>query len=421
MSLSMIEQMDSCGSYYFKKCLSPMMVDRDDQASCERTSSTNSTRTQPSMIEYISNDDDKYHHRPQLRRPQDIVLPQLRPEGSKSSMNTSFSTTTTTTSIGSNSITFYQSPTKDHYFRDHDEAITLVDPNTTVHLSEGKPNHRGVDRSITLPRETHLQVTSHTPVSTSVLTTISPNRSDIARNISGMISPTSSIVTPEVTRPKKNFQRNASSDSILSMPPLYPISPPQRQTSRSSASMTTTPRRMVHQSSTATQHHHHVVPPSAPPLTSPPPPTNNKYYNIDTRVRTVATMCTSPLNDTIDATRVDVPTTDTTMTSTLVDQSTNDTTDPVMVDLAPGVKIQLRGANETEAAIRTGFYIQCDCLVCSASTTPADEIYCILDCDYFICPTCRSVHPNPISTASSVTNDDARYPGGLGIGFRLDQ
>ncbi len=404
-----------------------MMVDLDDHDSCERNSSTHSTtfihdgdgsnfksRTQPSTIEYIRNDD-KYHHRPQLRRSQDFVLPQLRTEGSKSSMDTSFSTITTTTSMGSNGITFYQSPTKDHYFRDHDEAITLADPNTAVHQSEAKQTHRGVDRSITLPRETHLNFTSHTPVTTSVLTTISPNRSDIGRNVSNMISPTCSTVTPEITRPKQSFRRNASSDSILSMPPFYPISPPQRQTSRSSA---TTPRRMFHHSCT-TQPNHHVVPPSAPPLTPPP---SNKYYDIDTRVRTVATMCTSPLNDTTDTTSVVVPTTDPTA-STLVDTSmtTNDTTDAVMVDLTPGVKIQLRGAHETETAIRTGFYVQCDCLVCSVSTTHGNDIYCILDCDYFICPTCRSVNPNPISTASPVSNDDARYPGGLGIGFHLDQ
>ena len=149
------------------------------------------------------------------------------------------------------------------------------------------------------------------------------------------------------------------------------------------------------------------------------PQSNNNYYDVDSSTRAVATMCLSPPNLSTSA----IPVANIAPNAPL-------STAAVMVELAPGVQIQLRGSEETQKAINTGFYIQCECMLCSVSDVSAsnhssgNEIYCILDCDYFICPTCRSVQPNPISTNSNVptdvSNGDTRYPGGLGLGFRME-
>jgi hypothetical protein len=90
--------------------------------------------------------------------------------------------------------------------------------------------------------------------------------------------------------------------------------------------------------------------------------------------------------------------------------------DKVLVEIAPGVKLHLRGAAETRAAMANGFYVQCECFLCS---TDRNVLYCILDCDYFLCPDCRSVYPNPIRTNSMLgTPSSTELPGGLGLGFR---
>jgi hypothetical protein len=183
----------------------------------------------------------------------------------------------------------------------------------------------------------------------------------------------------------------------------------------------------------------------------------SNFYDVGSAdTRTIATMCISPSN-LENSTPVNIPTTsnvdtsrttveavttlDTSRTQDMTARNNIVNTVPVMLDLAPGVKIHLRGAEETQRAINTGFYIQCECLVCSVAgasssssssstsspNTPKNEMYCILDCDYFICPTCRSVHPNPISTNSndpstpSRNQHGPRYPGGLGLGFYLEK
>jgi hypothetical protein len=157
------------------------------------------------------------------------------------------------------------------------------------------------------------------------------------------------------------------------------------------------------------------------------------YYDVDARKRTVATMCLSPPNLIPTA----IPVTDKPLLTShdTTSTTTSEKTAPVMLELAPGVQIHLRGAEETQKAIDTGFYIQCECMFCSVSdtstsndagATDGNEMYCILDCDYFICPNCRSVHPNPISTNANVPSSSSdrgttRYPGGLGLGFRLEK
>lgn len=78
----------------------------------------------------------------------------------------------------------------------------------------------------------------------------------------------------------------------------------------------------------------------------------------------------------------------------------------IMVEIAPGVNVPLRGAAETERAIANSFYVQCECFACQKS-----PLYCILDAEYFLCPNCRSISPSPLQSSSG--------NGGLGMGFEL--
>jgi hypothetical protein len=90
----------------------------------------------------------------------------------------------------------------------------------------------------------------------------------------------------------------------------------------------------------------------------------------------------------------------------------------IMIEIAPGVEVALRGAEETQMAIDNGFYVECACVCCSTNIN--NSMYCILDCDYFLCPDCRSISPNPLAEADSSTNT-ANSSGGLGMGFRMEQ
>jgi len=78
-----------------------------------------------------------------------------------------------------------------------------------------------------------------------------------------------------------------------------------------------------------------------------------------------------------------------------------------MIEIAPGVMMALRGAEETEKAIDNGFYVQSMCSNCQS------DVFCILDCSCFICPDCKSMSPNPLSI------EDTEHTGGLGLGFRM--
>jgi hypothetical protein len=101
-----------------------------------------------------------------------------------------------------------------------------------------------------------------------------------------------------------------------------------------------------------------------------------------------------------------------------------------MIEIAPGVEIRLRDAEETENAIAHGFYIQCECLYCTtvSSNTLTRDVYCILDCDYVLCPECRTIYPNPLTTSIGGTNMNTPVngstattscTGGLGLGFHI--
>ena len=101
---------------------------------------------------------------------------------------------------------------------------------------------------------------------------------------------------------------------------------------------------------------------------------------------------------------------------------------PTMIEIAPGVSLPLRGAEETQRAIEAGFYVQCECWACpkTSNLEPPSSLHCILDCDYFLCPDCRSVAPNPLKVeggdnVACETASMSSCSGGLGLGFRLPE
>lgn len=103
--------------------------------------------------------------------------------------------------------------------------------------------------------------------------------------------------------------------------------------------------------------------------------------------------------------------------------STTGTSSKNMVEIAPGVSLPLRGAEETKQAIAAGFYVQCECPACPPTNNSNNEnnLHCILDCSYFLCPDCRSVAPNPLKADNDGDGSASEGQGGLGMGFRLSQ
>jgi hypothetical protein len=367
--------------------------------------------------------------------------------------------TTTNTSrgnTGTSTITFYRSTSKENVTDGQQQEDCMeISPNIRQNFHTKGPREtkqRGIDRSITLPRENHswMPIAPILPAPGMSSNRTSPRMMQRTKMI--MLSPTSEMtVTPEVTRPIAS--RDTSSSSIPSLPPLYPCTPPQSQRSLSSH------RKQLHLSSILRGSNMRSVPSPRseklafcgldhtnrdkrmPPITMTPPLSNNHdIVDVQRPEPAIPFMITTANSGT---------TTDLSPLSTAGSSCT--TASPVMLDLAPGVQIRLRGADETQVAIDTGFYIQCECMLCSvpdltvmststsneSTTTTAnttmtettsssnnggDEIYCILDCDYFICPKCRSVNLNPMSIHANTPHSSSvrSYPGGLGLGFRVN-
>ena len=57
------------------------------------------------------------------------------------------------------------------------------------------------------------------------------------------------------------------------------------------------------------------------------------------------------------------------------------------VEIAPGFWARFRGAKETMECIQEGYYVPIECYACR------EQICCILDADFVICPACRVVGP----------------------------
>ena len=76
----------------------------------------------------------------------------------------------------------------------------------------------------------------------------------------------------------------------------------------------------------------------------------------------------------------------------------------MMLQIAPGIKVRLRGAQETKACIARDFYIPALCYACTL------DMFCIMDANYVVCPVCRVV--SPLEGGA-----DMEYEGGVGLGF----
>mmetsp|Transcript_27320 Transcript_27320/g.31187 ORF Transcript_27320/g.31187 Transcript_27320/m.31187 type:complete len:241 (+) Transcript_27320:87-809(+) len=82
--------------------------------------------------------------------------------------------------------------------------------------------------------------------------------------------------------------------------------------------------------------------------------------------------------------------------------------DVLMVEVAPGVEVQLRGSSETRSSIKKWQIAQVTCLECCV------QLYCIDDAEYVLCPMCRCV--SPLALLCSNFNAEIAY--GVGLGFQ---
>jgi hypothetical protein len=95
-----------------------------------------------------------------------------------------------------------------------------------------------------------------------------------------------------------------------------------------------------------------------------------------------------------------------------------------VIEISPRVKVRLRGAEETWDCIGRDFFMPCTCFGFS------QELCCIQDATFVLCPACRVVSPmdntsccsketnSPFSSTSTTTGSQHR--GGVGLGFTFD-
>lgn len=81
-----------------------------------------------------------------------------------------------------------------------------------------------------------------------------------------------------------------------------------------------------------------------------------------------------------------------------------------MVEISPGVSEPLRKADETIVAVRNDFYVPVSCFGCT------QDIFCIADAKYVICPTCRVVSP----IEEGALDGQVLTQHGLGLGFTCE-
>jgi hypothetical protein len=78
------------------------------------------------------------------------------------------------------------------------------------------------------------------------------------------------------------------------------------------------------------------------------------------------------------------------------------------IEIMPGMRVPLRGAEETYRCIEQDFFLPVTCFGCKA------ELCCIQDASYVLCPTCRVV--GPMDTGAG----DFGSTVGVGLGFSID-
>lgn len=111
------------------------------------------------------------------------------------------------------------------------------------------------------------------------------------------------------------------------------------------------------------------------------------------------------------------------------------TTSPAtMIEVAPGVHLPLRGADETLRAIEDDFYVPATCSCCTAT------IFCIQNANFVLCPDCRVVsradvdddacccreanHPDDRNGGNSVTTtatNNSKSSKSVGLGFTMEE
>jgi hypothetical protein len=82
------------------------------------------------------------------------------------------------------------------------------------------------------------------------------------------------------------------------------------------------------------------------------------------------------------------------------------------IEIAPGVHVRLRGADETWKAIANDFYMPAECICCESM------IFCIQNADSVWCPDCRVV--SRMEDPSSGGEGDVGGMGGVGLGFKYE-
>jgi hypothetical protein len=76
------------------------------------------------------------------------------------------------------------------------------------------------------------------------------------------------------------------------------------------------------------------------------------------------------------------------------------------IEIAPGMTERLRGAQETWECVQSDFYLPVTCFSCCL------ELFCILDANYVLCPSCKVVSP----MEDCHPNEDR----GVGLGFTIE-
>ena len=85
--------------------------------------------------------------------------------------------------------------------------------------------------------------------------------------------------------------------------------------------------------------------------------------------------------------------------------------DPLMVEISPGCVVPLRRTEETMDAVAMDFYRSTTCIGCS------EDMFCIVDVCYVVCPNCRTVGPlegDKYFEGREITSE------GLGLGFTTE-
>ena len=86
-----------------------------------------------------------------------------------------------------------------------------------------------------------------------------------------------------------------------------------------------------------------------------------------------------------------------------------------MIEVAPGLFMRLRGAEETYEAVKNDSYMPTMCVVC------ADTIFCIDSANHVLCPVCRVVSPVDEDSFKELHNVSSVHDPSVGLGFTLQQ